>query len=68
MAAVEDESPFGTTRPKPALHVVGQSVDDLSARELLERIDALKLEIHRLEGAIREREATKQAASSIFRI
>jgi uncharacterized small protein (DUF1192 family) len=65
--AIEDEV-FGTPpRPKPATHVVGQLLDDLSAPELGERIEALKAEIVRLEAAIRAREATRLAAGAFFK-
>ena len=45
----------------------GQSLDDLSAPELAERIATLKREIERLEAAIQAREITRQAASSFFK-
>ena len=67
MAAFDEESVFGKPRPKPATHVLGQNVDDLSAPELTERIAALQAEILRLEAAIQAREATKQAASAFFK-
>jgi len=67
MAAFDEESVFGTPRPKPATHVIGQNVDDLSAPELSLRIEGLREELRRLEAAIRAREATKQAASSFFK-
>ncbi len=67
MEDLDAESIFGTPRPKSASHVIGQNVDDLSAPELSDRIEALTREILRLEEAIRAREATKQAARSIFK-
>ncbi len=67
MAADDEDSVFGKPRPKPASHVLGQLLDDLSAPELAERIAALKAEIERLEAAIRAREATRQAASAFFK-
>lgn len=67
MAAIDEESVFGTPRPKPAAHIIGQVLDDLSAPELAQRIEALKQEIRRLEAAIGAREATRQAASAFFK-
>jgi len=68
MAAFDEDPVFGTPRPKPAAHVIGENLDALSATELAERIGALKREIERLETAIRAREATLQAASSAFKM
>ena len=48
--------------------VIGQGLDALSAPELAERIEALKAEIARLEAAIQAREATRLAASAVFKI
>lgn len=67
MAVFDEESPFGTPRKAPTVHEIGQPIDLLSALELAERIDSLKQEILRLEAAIRQREATKQAASAFFK-
>jgi len=68
MTAFDEESVFGTPRPKQATHVIGQNVDELSAPELNERIEGLREEIRRLEAAVHAREATKKAASSFFKI
>ena len=68
MATSDEDSVFGKPRPKTETHVIGQGLDDLSAPELAERIAALKAEIARLEAAIVAREATKAAASAVFRI
>jgi uncharacterized small protein (DUF1192 family) len=66
--ALDDESVFGP-KPKPRLtHDIGQSVDDLSAPELMERIALLRSEIGRLEEAIEARLATRAAADSVFKI
>lgn len=43
--ALDEDSVFGKPRPKPAAHVIGQPLDDLSAPELAERIEALRAEI-----------------------
>ena len=68
MATSDEDSVFGKTRPQTETHVIGQGLDDLSAPELAERIAALKAELARLEAAIVAREATKAAASAVFRI
>jgi uncharacterized small protein (DUF1192 family) len=65
--AVEDDNPFGQPVRKPVVHVIGQSVDDLSAPELEERILSLRAEIARLEAAIEAREATRRAAGAFFK-
>lgn len=67
MSGWDEESAFGAPRPKPEAHVIGQSLDALSAPELAERIAALQQEISRLEPAIAAREATRQAASAFFK-
>jgi len=68
MPAFDDESAFGA-KPKPSLaHDIGQSLDDLSAPELRERIGLLRAEIERLERAIEARQATRAAADSAFKI
>ncbi len=68
MAINDEEAIFGAARPKaPAVHVIGEVLDALSAPELHERIDALKREIERLEGAIKARAATREAADSFFK-
>jgi uncharacterized small protein (DUF1192 family) len=67
MAAFEEEALFGKPRPKPQAHEIGENLDALSARELAERVELLKREIERLEAAIGAREATRTAASSVFK-
>jgi uncharacterized small protein (DUF1192 family) len=67
MAGIDEESLFGAPRKAPAAHEIGQPLDLLSAPELAERIETLRQEILRLEAAIEQREATKQAASAFFR-
>ena len=67
MAGFDEENVFGTPRKAPAIHEIGQSIDLLSAPELAERIESLKREIARLEAAIKDREATKQAAAAFFK-
>jgi uncharacterized small protein (DUF1192 family) len=65
--AIDEESVFAAPRPKPAAHLIGQALDELSAPELGERIETLKAEIVRLEAAIRAREATRLAAGAFFK-
>ena len=67
MAGFDEESPFGAPRKAPQVHEIGQPIDLLSALGLAERIASLKQEILRLEAAIKQREATKQAASAFFK-
>jgi uncharacterized small protein (DUF1192 family) len=67
MPAFDEDAVFGAPKPKPAAHVLGQPLDDLSAPELAERIAALKREIERLEAAIQARDATREAAAAFFK-
>ena len=67
MAGFDEESIFGAPRKAGAVHEIGQPVDLLSARELAERIESLRQEILRLEAAMKEREATRQAATAFFK-
>ncbi len=67
MAAFEEDSAFAARPAPPPGHLIGQSLDDVSAPELGERIALLKREIERLEAAIRAREATREAASAFFK-
>ena len=68
MAAFDEETLFGKPRPKPQAHEIGETLDALSVGELAERVELLKREIERLEAAIGAREATRTAASSVFKI
>jgi uncharacterized small protein (DUF1192 family) len=67
MAAFDEESLFGLKAKKPAVHEIGQIIDDLSEPELAERIGLLRAEIERLEKAILSRQATRAAAASAFK-
>jgi len=67
MALSDDDGPFGPPRKAPHAHEIGQPLDLLSATELAERIETLSQEILRLEAAIRQREATRIAASAVFK-
>jgi uncharacterized small protein (DUF1192 family) len=64
--AIFDEEP--AAKRKPLVHEIGQNVDDLSAPELKERIELLRIEIARLEKAIEAREATRAAAAEAFKV
>lgn len=52
---------------KKKAHELGEDLTLLSVIELKERIEALKTEIARLEASIEAKEATRNAADSIFR-
>jgi uncharacterized small protein (DUF1192 family) len=65
--ALDEESVFGTPKPKPAAHVIGETLDALSAPELEARIALCRAEIARLETAKAAREATKAAADAFFK-
>jgi uncharacterized small protein (DUF1192 family) len=67
MAGFDDEVFGAAPRPKSTVHTIGQPIDDLSAPELGERIAQLKVEIERLEQAIVQREATRNAAAVFFK-
>lgn len=65
--AREDDEIFGAPpRKKAAAHEVGQSLDELSAQEIGERIAILQAEIARLEAARRAKEASRSAAHAFF--
>jgi len=61
--ALFDEEPG---RPKRT-HEIGQDLSLLSVDELSERIDQLQAEIGRLEGELRAKGSTRQAAEALFR-
>jgi uncharacterized small protein (DUF1192 family) len=67
MAAFDDEEAIAAKRAKAPKHEIGQPLDDLSAPELAERVEALKQEIARIERAIAARQATRLAASAFFK-
>ena len=67
MAAFDDDPADRAPKPKPAVHVIGENVDALSAPELAERIALCRNEIARLEAAKAAREATKAAADAFFK-
>ncbi len=49
-------------------HVLGEPLDDVSVRELDERISLLRAEIERLEVAKRAKLAASDHAASIFKV
>ena len=67
MPAFDEEAVFGARPKTKVVHEIGQGLDDLSAPELRERIEALRAEIARLESAIAAREATRAAADAAFK-
>jgi uncharacterized small protein (DUF1192 family) len=68
MSAFDEEAVFGgKPKKKTPIHEIGQALEDLSASELAERIEALIQEIARLESAIKAREATRDAAGAFFK-
>ncbi len=62
----DDDLPFAPP-VKPPEHVVGQALDDLSVEELNLRIEALKIEIGRLEAARRAKETSLAGAAAFFK-
>jgi len=64
--AQEDEIFGAPPRKKAPSHEIGQSLDDLSAQEITERITILQAEIARLEEARRAKEASLSAADAFF--
>ena len=55
-------------RKVPKSHEVGMVLDAMSVEELTQRIGLLEAEIIRLKAAITARNATRQAAESIFKL
>jgi uncharacterized small protein (DUF1192 family) len=53
---------------KPKVHEVGMPIETMSVDELNERIAILEAEIARLRAAIADRQKTKAAADSIFKL
>jgi uncharacterized small protein (DUF1192 family) len=68
MADIDEESVFGTKPKARTPHEIGQTLDDLSATELAERIALLRSEIDRLERAIEARQATRAEAAAAFKM
>ena len=63
MAAVDEDD-----RPKKKIvHEIGQDLALLSVGELSERIDLLRTEISRLEGAIASKQASRNVADQVFK-
>ncbi|GGC64180.1 DUF1192 domain-containing protein [Chelatococcus reniformis] len=55
-------------RPKPPVHEIGQDLATLSLAELDERVAALTAEIERLKAARTRKEASRNAADSVFKL
>jgi uncharacterized small protein (DUF1192 family) len=64
---VKDEDDGFAPRPAPAVHVIGQLLDQLSVGELDERIATLRAEIERLERARQAKEASRTSAAAFFK-
>ncbi len=64
---IKDEDDVFAPRPAPAVHVIGQLLDELSVEELGERITALRVEIERLERARQAKEASRATATAFFK-
>ncbi|ACA19404.1 protein of unknown function DUF1192 [Methylobacterium sp. 4-46] len=54
-------------RPQTSTHVLGQDLTALSLGDLDARIALLRAEIARLEEARRHRQASQEAAKSVFK-
>jgi uncharacterized small protein (DUF1192 family) len=64
----DNDDIFGAPpRKAPSFHEIGQRLDDLSVRELDERIAALRAEAARLEEARDAKEASLRAAAAFFK-
>ena len=58
----------GDDRPAPKpKHLVGEPLDTLSVEELKLRIELVREEIARLEGALGAKEASRNAADAFFK-
>ena len=68
MAGLGGDPVFAAKPKAPLAHEIGQNLDALSAPELAERIVLLRSEIDRLEKAIEERQATRAATDSVFKV
>ena len=66
MSRDEDEF-FAPKKPAPARHVLGELLDTLSVDELNARIETLRAEITRLEGARDAKTISRAAADSFFK-
>lgn len=62
MAAEDDDRPR-----KKVVHEIGQELALLSINELAERIELLASEIERLKAAAAAKEASRNAAASVFK-
>lgn len=55
-------------RPKTPDIVIGEDLALLSVEELKRRIEVLEAEIERLKGAIAEKQKSREAADSVFKL
>ncbi len=58
---------FGYAPKKTVAHEMGSDLATLSEHELQERIALLRSEIERLEGEVRRKAASREAASAFFK-
>ena len=66
--AGDNDEIFGAPPRKTASsHEIGQNLDDLSVREIDERITALRAEITRLEEARSAKQASLSSAATFFK-
>lgn len=61
---VEDDN---LRRPAEATHTIGADLSAVSVEELHERLALLRTEIARLEAEIARKQASREAAASVFR-
>ena len=67
MAGDNDEIFGAPPRKAASSHEIGQNLDDLSVREIDERITALRAEITRLEEARSVKQASLSSAATFFK-
>ncbi|MCF6303238.1 MAG: DUF1192 domain-containing protein [Devosiaceae bacterium] len=60
---MDADEPIMGKRP----HELGMVLDAMSVDELLQRVEALRGEIERLEAEIKHKSASRSAAESIFK-
>jgi uncharacterized small protein (DUF1192 family) len=63
MAFMDDDRPKAPPEP----HRVGEDLSRLSEAELAIRIDLLKAEIERIDGALKAKRASRDAAAAHFK-
>lgn len=65
--ARDDDDFFARGKPAKAQHVLGEALDAFSVEELDERIAVLRAEIDRLEAAMVQKRASRDAAATFFK-